>query len=73
MQRQSAYKVHLNTISNGELSDPLCESDKRGLTFVRLPVNETIILPIIFRTKLFNENIQEGICIGQFFFIKIQS
>ena len=25
MQRQSSYKVHLNTISNGELSDPLCD------------------------------------------------
>ena len=35
---QSLYKVHLNTISNGELSDPLalCESIKRGLTSVRL-------------------------------------
>ena len=29
-------KVHLNTISNGELSDPLCKSVNRGLTLVRL-------------------------------------
>ena len=32
MQRQSSYKVHLNSISNGELSDPLCDSVTRGLT-----------------------------------------
>ena len=36
MQRQSSYKVHLNTISNGELSDPLCDSVNRRLTLVRL-------------------------------------
>ena len=36
MQRQNSYKVHMNTISNGELSDPLCDSVKRGLTLVRL-------------------------------------
>ena len=36
MQRQSSYKVHLNTASNGELSDPLCDSANRGLTLVRL-------------------------------------
>ena len=36
MQRQSSYKVHMNTISNGELSDPLCDSVNRGLTLVRL-------------------------------------
>ena len=36
MQTQSSYKVHLNTISNGELSDPLCNSVNRGLTLVRL-------------------------------------
>ena len=29
MQRQSSYKVHLNTICNGELSDPLCDSGNR--------------------------------------------
>ena len=33
---QSLYKVHLNTISNGELTDPLCDSVNRGLTLVRL-------------------------------------
>ena len=33
---QSLYKVHLNTISNGEFSDPLCSSVHRGLTLVRL-------------------------------------
>ena len=33
MQRQSSYKVHLNTINNGELSDPLSNSVNRGLTF----------------------------------------
>ena len=26
----------MNTISNGELSDPLCDSVNRGLTLVRL-------------------------------------
>ena len=36
MQRQSSYKVHMNTITNGELSDPLCDSVMRGLTLVRL-------------------------------------
>ena len=36
MQTQSSYKVHLNTICNGELSDPLCDSVHRGLTLVRL-------------------------------------
>ena len=36
MQTQSSYKVHLNTICNGELSDPLCDSVNRGLTLVRL-------------------------------------
>ena len=36
MQRQSSYKVHWNTISNGELSDPLSNSVNRGLTLVRL-------------------------------------
>ena len=36
MQRQSSYKVHLNTICNGELSDPLCDSVNRGLTLVGL-------------------------------------
>ena len=36
MQRQSSYEVHMNTISNEELSDPLCDSVKRGLTLVRL-------------------------------------
>ena len=30
MQRQSSSKVHLNTITNGELSDPLCNSIKRS-------------------------------------------
>ena len=38
MQRQRSYKVHLNTISNGELSDPLCDSVNRGLTLFRLRV-----------------------------------
>ena len=33
---QSLYKVHLNTISNEELSNPLCDSVNRGLTLVRL-------------------------------------
>ena len=41
MQRQSSYKVHLNTISNRELSDPLCDSVNRGLTLVRLAVSHT--------------------------------
>ena len=33
---QSSYKVHLNTISNRKLSDPLCDSVNKGLTIVRL-------------------------------------
>ena len=36
MTQQSSYKVHLNTISNGELSDPLCDSVNIDLTLVRL-------------------------------------
>ena len=36
MRIQSSYKVHLNTISNGELSDPLCDSESRDLALVRL-------------------------------------
>ena len=28
----------MNTISNGELSDPLCDSVNRGLTLVRLVI-----------------------------------
>ena len=43
MQRQSSYKVHLNTISNGELSDPLCHSVNRGLTLVRLNFLDSVI------------------------------
>ena len=38
MQKQSSYQVHLNTICNGVLSDPLCDSVHRGLTLVRLGV-----------------------------------
>ena len=41
MQRQSSYKVHMNTISNGELSDPLCDTVNRGLTLVRLQERRT--------------------------------
>ena len=40
MQIQSSYKVHLNTISNWELSDPICDSVDKGLTLVRLEVHE---------------------------------
>ena len=36
MQTTKLNQVHLNTISNGELSDPLCDSVNRGLTLVRL-------------------------------------
>ena len=36
MQLHASYQVHLNMISNGELSDPLCDIVKRGLTLVRL-------------------------------------
>ena len=36
MTQYANYKVHSNTISNGELSDPLCDSVNRGLTLVRL-------------------------------------
>ena len=31
----------MNTISNGELSDPLCDSVNRGLTLVRLIYNKS--------------------------------
>ena len=50
MQRQSSYKVHMNTISNGELSDPLCDSVNRGLTLVRLRIlnmKNVLLLPYI--------------------------
>ena len=36
MMQYANYKVHLNTISNGELSDPICDRVNRGLTLVRL-------------------------------------
>ena len=36
MTQYANYMVHLNTISYGELSDPLCDSVNRGLTLVRL-------------------------------------
>ena len=39
MQIQNSYKVHLNTISNGELSDPLSDSVNRGLTLVRFDIS----------------------------------
>ena len=42
MQTQSSYKVHLNTICNGELSDPLCDSVHRGLTLVRLLLSQSV-------------------------------
>ena len=48
MQRQSSYKVHLNTVSNGELSDPLCDSVNRGLTFVRLHDDMLVNRPVRF-------------------------
>ena len=47
MQRQSSYKVHMNTISNGELSDPLCDRVNRGLTLVRLTKNLIICTPLL--------------------------
>ena len=31
MKQYSNNKIHLNTISNGELSDPLCDSINRGI------------------------------------------
>ena len=36
MQIQSSYKVHSNTIINGDLSDSLCDSENSVLTLVRL-------------------------------------
>ena len=36
MQIQSSYKIYLNTISDGKLSDPLRYSENRGPTLVRL-------------------------------------
>ena len=41
MQRQGLYKFHLNTISNGEFSDPVCDSVNRGLTLIRL---DTVVI-----------------------------
>ena len=40
---QSSYKVQLNTISNVELSDPLCESVNRGLTLVNLCIGYLLL------------------------------
>ena len=45
-QSKYMYKVHLNTIRNGELSDPICDSVNRDLTSVRL-----IKLHIVNNTK----------------------
>ena len=52
---QNLYKVHLNTISNGELSDPLCDSLNRSLTLVRLP------LTVIIRVYQVHENQRQRI------------
>ena len=35
---QSSYKVYVNTISNGEFSDPVCYSVNRDLTLIRFLV-----------------------------------
>ena len=35
-KQQSSYKVYLNTISDRELSDPLCDSVNKGQTLDRL-------------------------------------
>ena len=43
----------MNTISNGELSDPLCDSVYRGLTLVRLSCKESWIFPSFFDWLLF--------------------
>ena len=36
MQTQSSYQVHMNTISNGEFSDPLCDSVNRVSDFSQI-------------------------------------
>ena len=61
MQRQSSYKVHLNTICNGELSDPLCDSENRDLTLVRLRSylqknRHEVKLVILFKLKCVSIN-----------------
>ena len=33
------YKVHLNTISDGELSDPLCDSAKQRYDFPQINIH----------------------------------
>ena len=43
MQKKSSNKVNFNTISSGELSDPLCDSVNWGLTLVRFRFEETWI------------------------------
>ena len=43
MQGQSSYKIHLNTMCNGELSDPLCDSVNRDMTLVRLVTFQPLI------------------------------
>ena len=44
---QSLYKVHLNMISEGELSVPLCDSVNRGLTLVRLSKHKSFMSIIL--------------------------
>ena len=47
MQRQSSHKVYLNTISNGESLEPLCDTVNRGLTLVRLRIAVTDVITLI--------------------------
>ena len=48
------YKVHLNTVSNGEFSDPLCDSVNRGLTLVRFLCDEIDVECRFWRTKSYS-------------------
>ena len=56
MQRQSSYKVHLNTICNGELSDPICDSVHRGLPLVRLHCMRTTIKEYAYYAAKIHKN-----------------
>ena len=38
IQIQSSYRVYLNAINNGVLSDPLCDRVNKSLTLVRLEI-----------------------------------
>ena len=60
----------MNTISNGELSDPLCDSVNRGLTFsqiVRSPKAEILLRGVIQRSVVYKHAEDYVMAMGTFY------